>query len=134
MSKSRMGGLGKLSDFGGKSTQQQVEPVIVSKVETTEQALKTEISVSKIVQETARKKLETTVKVVTVNIKISRDMHNWLSDTAQSVRDNNNVPMPANERVFPQHLIGVAIELLKKTPIDWTQIKTVEDLKKHLKL
>jgi len=31
-------------------------------------------------------------------------------------------------------LIGLAIELLENADVDWEQIKTLIDLKKHLKL
>ena len=71
-------------------------------------------------------------KPVTVNIKISRTQHEWLTDTARTVRDNNTEPVPPGDRVYPQHLIGVAIELLQAGDIDWTEVKNVEDLKRLL--
>ena len=71
-------------------------------------------------------------KPVTVNIKISRTQHEWLTDTARTVRDNNTEPVPPGDRVYPQHLIGVAIELLQAGDIDWSQVKNVEDLKRFL--
>lgn len=73
-------------------------------------------------------------KLVSVNIKVDKQQQDWLRDTAQQVRDNNSDPVPANERVYPQHLIGVAIELLKSADIDWSQIKSAEQLKDHLNL
>ena len=69
-------------------------------------------------------------KPVTVNIKISRTQHEWLTDTARTVRDNNTEPVPPGDRVYPQHLIGVAIELLQAGDIDWSDVKNVEDLKR----
>lgn len=69
-------------------------------------------------------------KPVTVNIKISRTQHEWLTDTARTVRDNNTEPVPPGDRVYPQHLIGVAIELLQAGDIDWDEVKNVEDLKR----
>ena len=69
-------------------------------------------------------------KPVTVNIKISRTQHEWLTDTARTVRDNNTEPVPPGDRVYPQHLIGVAIELLQAGDIDWGEVKNVEDLKR----
>lgn len=71
-------------------------------------------------------------KPVTVNIKISRTQHEWLTDTARTVRDNNTEPVPPGDRVYPQHLIGVAIELLQAGDIDWNEVKNVEDLKRFL--
>ena len=126
MSTKRMGGMGKLSDFGKTTTQPQAKPEQVVKVAQPEP----EIVVSPTPQKTDSKQ----IKVVTVNIKIPRDLHNWLSETAQAVRDNNESPVVASDRVFPQHLIGVAIDLLKNTSVDWEQIKTVDDLRQHLKL
>ena len=71
-------------------------------------------------------------KPVTVNIKISRTQHEWLTDTARTVRDNNTEPVPPGDRVYPQHLIGVAIELLQAGNIDWSEVRNVEDLKRLL--
>ncbi len=71
-------------------------------------------------------------KPVTVNIKISRIQHEWLTDTARTVRDNNTEPVPPGDRVYPQHLIGVAIELLQAGDIDWNEVRNVEDLKRLL--
>ncbi|NJN12953.1 MAG: hypothetical protein HC815_35495 [Richelia sp. RM1_1_1] len=71
-------------------------------------------------------------KPVAVNIKISRTQHEWLTDTARNVRDNNTEPVLPGDRVYPQHLIGVAIELLQAGNIDWSEVKNVEDLKRFL--
>ncbi|BBD63452.1 hypothetical protein NIES2109_63020 (plasmid) [Nostoc sp. HK-01] len=73
-------------------------------------------------------------KPVTINIKITRAQHNWLTDTARTVRDNNTEAVPPGERVYPQHLIGVAIELLQNSEVDWSQVKNTEDLKRLLNL
>lgn len=70
----------------------------------------------------------------TMNIKIPRSLHQWLSDTAQQIRDNNPEPVPASERVFPQHLIQVAIALLEKTEVDWNQVQSVDDVRNQLDL
>ncbi len=78
--------------------------------------------------------LTTKEKPVTINIKISRQQHKWLMDTARTVRDNNLEPVPPGDRVYPQHLIGVAIELLATTDIDWSQVQNVEDLKQQLNI
>jgi len=122
-----MGGLGKLSDFG-KTSKLQPEP----SSEPTES--------KEIVQEPEQaasppvKQQPATEKLVNINIKITRDQQRWLTDTARIVRDNNDTPVAPSDRVFPQHLIGVAIDLLHSTDIDWSQIKNIEDLRQQLKL
>lgn len=114
---SLMGGLGKLSDFG-KTSKPQPKPK-------SEQAASLEVEKLQPVP---------TEKLVPINIKITRAQQRWLADTARKVRDNNNTPVAPHERVFPQHLIGVAIDLLQDTDIDWSQIKNQEDLRQWLKL
>ena len=71
-------------------------------------------------------------KLVPINIKITRHSQRWLSDRAQQVRDNNDHPVAAKDRVFPQHLIMVAIDLLEATDIDWSQVADVQSLKEQL--
>ena len=72
--------------------------------------------------------------LTTVNIKIERKQQRWLQDTAQQVRDNNEYAVPPNERVYPQHLIGAAIDLLKAQDLDWEAIHNIEELKEALNL
>ena len=113
---SRIGGLGKLSDFGKTKPPQpqaKAETDISPKAEPQQPALE---------------------KPVPINIKITRVQQQWLADTARTVRDNNDTPVAPNERVFPQHLIGVAIDLLQTAEIDWSQIKNLEDLRQCLNL
>jgi hypothetical protein len=73
-------------------------------------------------------------KLTTVNIKIRQDQRDWMDQTARLVRDNNTEPVPANERTYPQHLIQVAIDLLKATGVEWEQVRNVQDLKALLNL
>ncbi|MGL4499119.1 MAG: hypothetical protein ACRCU2_08655, partial [Planktothrix sp.] len=70
----------------------------------------------------------------TLNIKISRRQKDWLSDTAQTIRDNNEEPVAPADRVYPQHLIQVAIDLLKSSEVDWSKIRNVEELRGHLNI
>ncbi|MEH2004352.1 hypothetical protein [Nostoc sp.] len=119
MSKSKMGGM-KLSQFSGIRSNETETPTDSPQESTPE-------TVS--VKESAPKE-----KPVSINIKISREQHEWLSDTARTVRDNNTDPVPPGDRVYPQHLIGVAVELLRNSDIDWSQMKDTEDLKQQLKL
>jgi hypothetical protein len=130
--KSRMGGLGKLSDFGKTSkAQAQAEPVVVEEP-------KVEVPVAPPLEPTPQHSLQKQTddkgKLVPINIKIARRQHEWLNDTARSVRENNSEPVPPNERVFPQHLIGVAIDLLQASDVDWSQVRNVEELRKVLNL
>jgi len=130
MSTKRMGGMGKLSDFGKSPTSpvSEISPAVPDVVVTS-----TEVVAPKIVTKAAPKKVAED-KLVTVNIKIKRSQQEWLADTAQAIRSNNTEPVSPSDRVFPQHLIGLAIELLENADVDWEQIKTLIDLKKHLKL
>jgi hypothetical protein len=73
-------------------------------------------------------------KLVPINIKIAKSQKEWLGKKASQVRDNNTESVSPSERVFPQHLIGVAIELLKKADLDWSEVKTIKDLRKILNL
>ena len=68
------------------------------------------------------------------NFKIIREQQEWLADMAQMIRNNCSVPTLPAERVYPQHLIGVAIDLLQNVDVDWGQIKNVEELREHLNL
>lgn len=123
---SRMGGLGKLSDFGKTSKPQpQSEPTLSTELASQpEQAQKPPV----------KQQSPTTEKLVTINIKITRAQQSWLSETARTVRDNNDTPVAPQERVFPQHLIGVAIDLLRDTEIDWSNVRNIDDLQQRLKL
>jgi hypothetical protein len=73
-------------------------------------------------------------KLATLNIKVSKSQKDWLGETASQVRDNNTEPVPPSERVYPQHLIGVAIELLQSAQVDWSQVKNIEELREQLNL
>lgn len=128
MTKNRMGSLGKLSDFGKVSQPLESVP---------EQLLSSSIQESQDVQEHFSASLpetDTVQKPVTINIKISREQHVWLTDTARQVRENNVEPVIPSDRMFPQHLIGVAIELLRNSDINWSEVKKPDDLKNKLKV
>ncbi|MEY2859164.1 MAG: hypothetical protein RLZZ74_3477 [Cyanobacteriota bacterium] len=80
------------------------------------------------------KKTQAKEQLVTVNIKIRKDQKEWLTDTASTVRDNNTDPVAPSERVYPQHLIGVAIDFLEAAGIDWGEVKNLEELREQLSL
>lgn len=81
-----------------------------------------------------KKKAKGKKKLVNVNIKIDANQKEWLGKTATEVRDNNSEPVPPGERVYPQHLVGVAIDLLESQDIDWSEIKNERELKEYLNL
>ena len=80
------------------------------------------------------KKTQVKEELVTVNIKIRKNQKAWLTDTASTVRNNNSEPVAPSERVYPQHLIGVAIDFLEAAGIDWDEVRNVEELREHLKI
>ncbi len=116
----KMGGLGKLSQFSG--IKRQEEPVAPPNPTPPNTAVEEVTPVSP------------KEKLVTINIKISRSQQEWLTSTARMVRDNNLEPVLPSARVYPQHLIGVAIELLQTAEVDWSQVRNVEELRELLNL
>ena len=142
MTKKKMGGL-KLSAFSGiqsQTEQPETEQTVQSaQVETLEETQEVTIALSTPQPETpspvsAIREPAVKEKPVTINIKISRQNHEWLTDTSRTVRDNNLEPVPPSDRVYPQHLISIAIELLTKSDVDWSIVKNVEDLKQQLNI
>ena len=118
MTTKRMGGMGKLSDFGRTAP-----------VEAPETAPPTPPTEPK---KRVKKSAPKQERLVTVNIKVNESQQEWLADTAKQVRRNNNEPVAAIDRVYPQHLIGIAIDLLKESDIDWGKVQNIQDLKKVL--
>jgi hypothetical protein len=57
-------------------------------------------------------------QLTNINIKIPTSQRQWLADTARMVRQNNTKPVPPAERVYPQHLVSIAIQLLQNSAID----------------
>ncbi len=131
----RMKGM-KLGNFSGikKTKTEPTKPTEPTpEIKPTEtKPVKSAKSEAKVVKKTkAKQKKE---QLVTVNIKIRKNQKEWLANTASTVRDNNLDPVPPAERVYPQHLIGVAIDLLQNVDVDWGQVKNVEELREHLNL
>lgn len=125
MTKKKMGSLGKLSQFSGIKRQEE-ESATLSEL-TPPRA-----SVEPPVEEPSKSPYLPKEKLVVVNIKITRAQQEWLTNTARMVRENNLEPVPPSLRVFPQHLIGVAIDLLSKAEVDWSQVQNIEDLRHWL--
>ncbi|NJL51760.1 MAG: hypothetical protein HC930_05180 [Hydrococcus sp. SU_1_0] len=141
MSDQRMGGM-KLGNFSGiKKTQPEPtkssEPATEVKAEpevkeTETKPVKSAKSEAKLVKKTKLKQKKE--QLVTVNIKIRKDQKEWLTDTASIVRNNNAEPVAPAERVYPQHLIGVAIDFLEAAGVDWGEVRNVEELREQLKI
>ena len=141
MSNKKMGGkLSKLSQFSGirqDSQPAESEPVeVVEPVEPEAEPTKTlsAPNAQSPSKDKAKRKTRAKEKQVTVNIKILGHQKDWLSETAQIIRDNNEDPVAPADRVYPQHLIQVAIDLLKSNDVDWSKIRNVEELRGHLHL
>ena len=132
VTKKKMGSMSSLSKLSGiKSKPSETSETIKPEPEVKPTETTTTETQAKVVnKKTSRKKKQG--KLVTVNIKIRKDQKDWLTDTASQVRDNNTDPVPPAERVYPQHLIGVAIALLQNVDVDWGEVKNVEELRKQL--
>jgi hypothetical protein len=129
---SRMGKMGKLSDFGQSPSlpapivEQEPEEKIALVVAVEESAV--ELPTPAQLGESQQTEI-----MVNVNIKMSQSQQEWLAATAKTVRRNNSLPVPAKERVYPQHLISLAVELLQSADVDWEDVKTIADLRERLK-
>jgi hypothetical protein len=118
--KKKMGGM-KLGNFSGiKSEPEESTPAV------------TDISAQKVPKVSKVKESLPQEKLIAINIKITRSQHEWLNDIARTVRDNNTTPVPPTDRVYPQHLVAAAIDLLRESDIDWKQVKNINDLKQQL--
>ena len=125
--------MGKLSDFGQSPSTpapQDAETILtpVAVTETVPTPITVELPAP--TQPGESKQLE---MMVNVNIKMSQSQQEWLAATAKTVRRNNSLPVPAKERVYPQHLISLAVELLQSANVDWEEVKTISDLRERLK-
>lgn len=69
---------------------------------------------------------------VKMNLDINRNHHRWLEETARKVRGNATTPTPAGERVYPKHLVNLAIELLSQSDINWNETACIEDIRNYL--
>ena len=57
-----------------------------------------------------------------------------LLPSALRAKPDNSEPVPPAERIYPQHLIGVAINFLEAEGIDWDEVRNVEELREQLNL
>jgi hypothetical protein len=121
-SKKKMGGM-RLGNFSGIKSDSQAEELDV------ENKPPQKITPTKKVKDTKVEK-----KLVPVNIKLEERQRVLLDEKARIIRSNNVEAVPAKDRVYPQHLIAVAVDLLLDSDIDWSQIKSIDDLRKDLDL
>ena len=63
---------------------------------------------------------------------------NWrkvgMIEKAIAPQERNINGRSAAERVYPQHLIGVAISHLEAAGVDWSEVRNVEELREQLNL
>lgn len=72
-------------------------------------------------------------RVKKINIDIGERRHNRLTALSAQIRGNNDTPVPPAERMYPIHLIQIAIDhLLDGVNMDWNEIRNSEDLKEAL--
>jgi len=68
-----------------------------------------------------------------INIDIGESRHNRLNEIAAQIRASNTDPVAPSERMYPIHLIQIAIDfLLDGLEIDWDKIQKPEDLREVL--
>lgn len=68
-----------------------------------------------------------------INIDIGESRHNRLNELAAQIRANNTDPVAPSDRMYPIHLIQIAIDLLLDgLELDWDKIQKPEDLRKVL--
>lgn len=68
-----------------------------------------------------------------INIDIGENRHNKLNELAARIRANNSAPVPPSERMYPIHLIQIAIDfLLDGVDLNWDEIQKPEDLREAL--
>jgi len=68
-----------------------------------------------------------------INIDIGESRHNRLNELAAQIRANNTEPVAPSERMYPIHLIQIAIDfLLDGVEIDWDKVQKPDDLRKVL--
>ena len=125
--------MGKLSDFGQshKAPAPIVEQAPEEKIALAVAVEESAVELPTDTQSAASQQIEI---MVNVNIKMSQTQQEWLAATAKTVRRNNPLPVPAKERVYPQHLISLAVELLQSADVDWEEVKTIADLRERLAL
>ena len=77
-------------------------------------------------------RLEQNEPPATINIKISRQQQQWLTDTAQNIRHNSQQPTCPSDRIYPQHLISIAIDLLQNTGVNWYRVGNLAEIEQGL--
>jgi hypothetical protein len=120
--KKKMGGM-KLGNFSGIKPDSKPENLEVENK-----------PIEKITPPNFVKDTKVEKKLVPVNIKLEERQRALLDEKARVIRSNNVEAVAAKDRVYPQHLIAVAVDFLLDSDIDWSQIKNIDDLRKDLNL
>lgn len=90
-------------------------------------------SVSRAERSSRAKEKAKTDRPKKVNIDIGESRHNRLNEIAAQIRASNTDPVAPSDRMYPIHLIQIAIDfLLDGLEIDWNEIKKPEDLREVL--
>ena len=77
-------------------------------------------------------RLEQNEPLATINIKITRQQQELLTATSKTIRDNNQQPSCPHERIYPQHLIAIAVEQLQNAKVRWYRVENVDQIQKRL--
>lgn len=68
-----------------------------------------------------------------INIDIGERRHNRLNEIAAEIRASNTEPVAPSERMYPIHLIQIAIDcLVDDLAVDWSEIHKPQDLRDYL--
>jgi hypothetical protein len=77
-------------------------------------------------------RLEQDEATANINIKVSRQQQEWLTTTAKTIRNSNQNPTCPHERIYPQHLIAIAVEQLQNANIRWHRVGNVNEIQQRL--
>ena len=67
-----------------------------------------------------------------INIKINHQQQEWLTATAKTIRNSNQHPTCPHERIYPQHLIAIAVEQLQNANVRWHKVGNVNEIQQRL--
>jgi hypothetical protein len=77
-------------------------------------------------------RLEQDEATANINIKVSRQQQEWLTTTAKTIRNSNQNPTCPHERIYPQHLIAIAVEQLQNANVRWHKVGNVDEIQQRL--
>lgn len=77
-------------------------------------------------------RMEQDEATASINIKINHQQQEWLTATAKTIRNSNQHPTCPHERIYPQHLIAIAVEQLQKANVRWHKVGNVNEIQQRL--